>query len=210
MSEEVRAENCSDFSHISQKLSLNCSQVLWYNLNTKIKQQIRICINVRRRTISCSEQFVTRKMKSASTRQRLFCSPADVAFLAVNGDNGYPYAIPINYVYDDDAQKIYFHGARAGHKVDALRACDKVCFTVYGNETIKEEDWAPFVQSVVVFGRCHLIESGARATTLLKRFAMKYYPSEQLVDEEIAHAGKAVQMFEIDVEYLSGKEIQER
>ena len=66
------------------------------------------------------------------------------------------------------------------------------------------------VQSVVVFGRCHLVESGARATTLLKRFAMKYYPSEQLVDEEIAHAGKAVQIFEIDVEYLSGKEIQER
>lgn len=130
--------------------------------------------------------------------------------LAVNGDDGYPYAIPINYVYDDDAQKIYFHGARAGHKVDALRACDKVCFTVYGNETIKEEDWAPFVQSVVVFGRCHLVESGARATTLLKRFAMKYYPSEQLVDEEIAHAGKAVQIFEIEVEYLSGKEIQER
>ena len=64
--------------------------------------------------------------------------------LAVNGDDGYPYAIPINYIYDDDAQKIYFHGARAGHKVDALRACDKVCFTVYGNETIKEEDWAPF------------------------------------------------------------------
>ena len=46
---------------------------------------------------------------------------------------------PINYVYDDDAQKIYFHGARAGHKVDALRACDKVCFTVYGNETIKKK-----------------------------------------------------------------------
>lgn len=130
--------------------------------------------------------------------------------LAVNGDDGYPYAIPINYVYDDDAQKIYFHGARVGHKVDALRACDKVCFTVYGNETIKEEDWAPFVQSVVVFGRCYLVESGARATTLLKRFAMKYYPSEQLVDEEIAHAGKAVQIFEIKVEHLSGKEIQER
>lgn len=130
--------------------------------------------------------------------------------LAVNGDDGYPYAIPINYFYDDDAQKLYFHGARAGYKVDALRACDKVCFTVYGNETIKEEDWAPFVQSVVVFGRCHLVESGARATTLLKQFAMKYYPSEQLVDENIAHEGKAVQIFEIEVEYLSGKEIQER
>ena len=51
--------------------------------------------------------------------------------LAVNGDDGYPYAIPINYIYDKDVQKIYFHGAHAGHKVDALRNCDKVCFTVF-------------------------------------------------------------------------------
>ena len=32
--------------------------------------------------------------------------------LAVNGDDGYPYAIPINYLYDEAAQKIYFHGAK--------------------------------------------------------------------------------------------------
>lgn len=130
--------------------------------------------------------------------------------LAVNGDNGYPYAVPINYIYDKDAEKIYFHGARAGHKVDALRACDKVCFTVYGNETIKDEAWAPFVQSVVVFGRCHLLEAGERATELLKRLAMKYYPNEQMVADEIARDGKAVQVFEIDIEHLSGKEVQEK
>ena len=93
--------------------------------------------------------------------------------LAVNGDDGYPYAIPINYVYDNDAQKIYFHGARAGHKVDALRACDKVCFMVYGNETIKEERWAPFRQSAVVFGRCRLVEAGEEAAALLKQFALR-------------------------------------
>lgn len=63
--------------------------------------------------------------------------------LAVNGREGYPYAIPINYYYDREAQKIYFHGARAGHKAEAIRACDKVCFTVYGSETIREEAWAP-------------------------------------------------------------------
>lgn len=130
--------------------------------------------------------------------------------LAVNGDDGYPYAIPVNYFYDTENQKIYFHGARAGHKVDALKTCDKICFTVYGNEQIKEEAWAPFMQSVVVFGRCHLLEAGPKATALLKRFAMKYYPNEQLADEEIEHAGKAVQMFEIEIEHLSGKEIQER
>lgn len=130
--------------------------------------------------------------------------------LAVNGAEGYPYAIPINYCFDEKAQKIYFHGAKAGHKVEALRACDKVCFTVYGNETVKDEAWAPYMQSVVVFGRCRLIEPGPEALARLKQFAMKYYPEERLVDAEIAKAGKAAQMFEIEIEHLSGKEVQER
>lgn len=130
--------------------------------------------------------------------------------LAVNGDDGYPYAIPINYFYDKAARRIYFHGARAGHKVDALRACDKVCFTVYGNESIKEEAWAPYMQSAVVFGRCRLVEDGPRALELLKTFAMKYYPDETLADDEIARAGKAAQLFEIEIEHLSGKEVQEK
>lgn len=130
--------------------------------------------------------------------------------LAVNGDNNYPYAIPVNYLYDEENQKIYFHGSRAGHKVDAIKNCDKVCFTVFGNETVKEEAWAPFLQSVVLFGRCHLIEEQTMAMTLLKRFAMKYYPNESMVDEEIARSGNAVQMYEIEIEHLSGKEVQER
>lgn len=97
-----------------------------------------------------------------------------------------------------------------GYKVDALRNSDKVCFTVYGNETVREEAWAPFVQSAVIFGRCHLLDGGPSTMAVLKRFMMKYYPSEQLAEEEIARSGKAVQLFEITVEHLSGKEVQER
>lgn len=130
--------------------------------------------------------------------------------LAVNGDDHYPYAIPVNYLYDEEDQKIYFHGSRVGHKVDALKICDKVCFTVFGNETVKEEPWAPFLQSVVIFGRCHLVEDQPAAMALLKRFAMKFYPNEELVDEEMALFGKATQMYEIEIEHLSGKEVQER
>ena len=130
--------------------------------------------------------------------------------LAVNGDEGYPYAMPINYIYDNKEQKIYFHGARAGHKYDSIRACDKVCFTVYGNETIKDEAWAPCMQSVIVFGRCHMIEDQAQAMELVKKLAMKYYPDEKTADEEIESSGKAVQLFEIEIEHISGKEIQEK
>lgn len=130
--------------------------------------------------------------------------------LAVHGDDGYPYAIPINYFYDEQAQRIYFHGARVGHKVDALRACDKVCFTVYGNETIRKEEWAPYVQSVVVFGRCHLMESSPEAMDILRRVAAKYYPNAELIEQEMESSAKAVQMYEIQIEHLSGKEVQER
>ena len=129
---------------------------------------------------------------------------------AVNGDDGYPYAIPVNFFYDEEANQIYFHGARAGHKIDSVRKSDKVCFTVYGNETIRDEAWAPYMRSAVVFGRCRLPEYGAETLALLKRFAMKYYPEESMVDAEIAAAGKAAQMYVIDIEHISGKEVQER
>ena len=128
--------------------------------------------------------------------------------LAVNGDDGYPYAIPVNYYYDEEQQKIYFHGARAGHKADALKRSDKVCFTVFGHERVKAEKWAPFVQSVVVFGRCRPVHDPSGA--LIKSFAMKYYPDEKLADEEILISGKAVQMYELMIEHFSGKEVQER
>lgn len=130
--------------------------------------------------------------------------------LAVNGDDGYPYAIPINYVYDELNQKIYFHGSRIGHKIDALNKSDKICFTVYGNENYKDELWAPFIQSVVIFGRCHLVEKGERSIMLLKKLAMKYYPNEQMVNEEIVRGLNAVQVFEIEIEHMSGKEVQEK
>lgn len=130
--------------------------------------------------------------------------------LAVNGDDGYPYAVPINYVYDETAGKIYFHGAKAGHKIDSIKACDKICFTVYGNETIREEKWAPFMQSVVVFGRCHLINELDKALELCRKLARKYYPDETLIEEEITKSGKAMQMFEIEIEHMSGKQIQEK
>lgn len=130
--------------------------------------------------------------------------------LAVNGDDGYPYAIPINFLYDGGRNQIIFHGARAGHKVDSLKRSGKVCFTVFGNETIKDEPWAPYMQSTVVFGRCHLIDNPEENIRYVRQFAMKYYPDPALVEEEIMRSGRAVQMFVIDIEHMSGKEVQER
>ena len=130
--------------------------------------------------------------------------------LAVIGDDGYPYAVPVNYYYDSENQRIIFHGSRVGHKADAIRNCDKVCFTVFGNERVMEEEWAPYVQSTVVFGRCRMIENREETLAEVKRLAMKYYPDEETAEEEIARSGNAVQIYEIEIEHISGKEVQER
>ena len=130
--------------------------------------------------------------------------------LAVNGREGYPYAIPINYYYDREAQKIYFHGARAGHKAEAIRACDKVCFTVYGGEFYKNGHWAPYVQSVLVYGRCRLVENIAVTEARVRELAMKYYPSAEEVEAEIAKDLRAVQLYEITVEHMTGKQVHEK
>ncbi len=133
------------------------------------------------------------------------------AVLAMQGDDGYPYALPVNFYYDKENNKIYFHGLRSGYKYEAIKANDKVCFTVYGNERIlDDEEWAPYMQSVVVFGRCHLIEDEAIAFEHLRQFARKYYPSEELIEEVIGRSGKAVQMYEIEIEHMSGKQVKEK
>lgn len=48
--------------------------------------------------------------------------------LALLGDGGYPYAVPISYVYADG--RLYFHSAKEGHKVDAIRGSDRASFCV--------------------------------------------------------------------------------
>lgn len=132
------------------------------------------------------------------------------ATLAVNGDDGYPFAFPIDYRFDADANKIYFHGAKAGQKVGALRRSDKVCLTVMGNERLEDGEWAPYVQSVVVFGRCRLVDDAAKTEAEVRRLALKYYPSAEEVERELEKYLSAVQLYEIEIEHLTGKQVQEK
>lgn len=130
--------------------------------------------------------------------------------LAMTGEDGYPYAVPLNFRYLKDENKIIFHSAKAGYKTECLTANPKVCFTVYGNVTVKDEPWAPNVQSAVIFGRCKPVEDRDRTLALVRLLAEKYYPNTALIDEEIAASGAAVRIYEIEIDHISGKEITER
>ena len=132
------------------------------------------------------------------------------AVLSVNGDDGYPYGVPINFVYCEEEGKVYFHSSRKGHKVDSIKRDDKACLTVYGNVSIGDVEWAPYVQSAIAFGRCKLVEDQDKGIELVRKLAAKYYPNAEEIDMEVNKDGHAVQMIEMTIEHLSGKQIQER
>lgn len=132
------------------------------------------------------------------------------AAFSVNGDDGYPYTIPINFYYDEDENKIYFHSAKKGHKIDSITNCDKVCFTIWNDGYLDDGDWAYHVSSCVVFGRARLVDDSEITEDKLRKFALKYYPSSDEVEEEIKAGIKGVQLVEIEIEHISGKKVHER
>ncbi len=129
--------------------------------------------------------------------------------LAVNGDNGYPYALPVNFYYDEAENSIYFHCAGEGHKIDAIRNCDKVCFTVH-DAGERRGDWSYFVRSVIVFGRARPVTDMNVKFEKAKAFGMKYYPSEEELAPELEKDFGRVQIIEIAVEHMSGKLVHEK
>jgi len=76
--------------------------------------------------------------------------------LALLGDDDYPYAVPASYVYCDS--KLYFHGAKGGHKMDAVKKCDKASFCVIGKDDVIPEEYTTYFRSVIAFGRIHIME----------------------------------------------------
>lgn len=130
---------------------------------------------------------------------------------SVIGDNGYPYAIPINFYYDEIDHKIYFHGAKEGHKVDAINQCNKVCFTTWNQGFKKEGHWEWNVTSVVVFGRVELVTDRTVIEDRLRKLAIKYYPTEDEVEEEMSSSSAdRVQLYAIEIEHMTGKLVNEK
>ena len=130
--------------------------------------------------------------------------------LALAGDDGYPYAVPLNYYYDPETGRLYFHGAGEGHKIDALKRCDKVSFNVHDAGVIQPGDWAYTVRSVTLFGRLHILEDKDRAYALLRQIGLKYYPSVESVDAIMARSASRVTMLELVPEHMTGKLVHEK
>ncbi|MCQ1530840.1 pyridoxamine 5'-phosphate oxidase family protein [Lutispora saccharofermentans] len=124
--------------------------------------------------------------------------------LACLGDEDYPYAVPLSYVYFND--KIYFHSAKAGHKIDAITKNPKVSFAVIDEDTIVSERFTSYFRSIIAFGKVRFVE-GDEWLEAMKALVEKYSADQpdEAKHKEIFGCTQAY-MIAIDIEHMSGKE----
>ncbi len=123
--------------------------------------------------------------------------------LATVGEDGYPYAVPLNYVFHDGC--IYFHCALSGHKIENMESNPKVSFCVVSGTKILAEEFSTRFKSVVVFGRAEESlgdEKVQGLTALIKRLAKDHVPAGE---KYIKQDQNKTRVFKIKVEHMSGK-----
>lgn len=129
--------------------------------------------------------------------------------LSLIGDDGYPYGIPIDHWYCVEDGKLYFHGAKEGHKIDAIKACDKASYCVMDQGFKKDGEWALNINSVIVFGRISLVEDPEKAKIICTEICRKFTDDEAYLQHELEHAFPRVQCLELTPEHMTGKLVNE-
>ena len=128
--------------------------------------------------------------------------------LSVLGDDGYPYGMVMNHWYNTKNGKLYFHCAKEGHKIDAIKACDKVSYCVHDEGFRKEGEWALNIKSVIVFGRICIVEDEEKMKEICVNLYRKFADDKDALKQELTHL-KRVMCLELTSEHMTGKLVNE-
>ena len=126
--------------------------------------------------------------------------------LALLGDDDYPYAVPISYVYYDS--KLYFHGGKNGHKIDAIKKYEKASFCVIAQDQIIPEEYTTYFRSVIAFGKIRIMQDETEMRKAIMALAAKYHPTDspQGREDAINREWKPLCVIEFEIDHMTGKE----
>ncbi|MBR0385738.1 MAG: pyridoxamine 5'-phosphate oxidase family protein [Erysipelotrichaceae bacterium] len=124
--------------------------------------------------------------------------------LSVNGDEGYPYGMPMNYWYDENSGSIYMHGGKTGHKIEAIRKNDKVSLCICEHGERKNGDWFYTVRSVIIFGRARLIDDMERVVSISRSLSLRFTDDNDYIESEIAASAKGTLLIEVVPQHICG------
>lgn len=151
-----------------------------------------------------------RRFKQAASEEECLSllQSAPRGILSVTGENGYPYGVPMNFVYREG--KIYFHCAREGHKLDAIGANDKVSFTVLSEPVRNEGEWWFCLTSVILFGHIAILSDPAQVDVGLRAMAAKYFPDDYDLETDLKRNASHAFILELTIDHMTGKHVREK
>ncbi|MBF0579005.1 pyridoxamine 5'-phosphate oxidase family protein [Erysipelotrichaceae bacterium RD49] len=126
--------------------------------------------------------------------------------LSMNGLNGYPYGIPMNFYYEDG--HLYFHCAKQGCKLESIEQDNKVSFNVIDQGVQIEGKRGLDFNSVIVFGKIRIMEDRAKAEEMCRKFGLKYFDEEQ-INRDMERSFGRVNLLDLEIEHMSGKTVNE-
>lgn len=125
--------------------------------------------------------------------------------LALSGDDGYPYAVPLSFVFHDG--KIFFHSAKTGHKLDAVARNEKASFCVIQQDHVVPEEFTTYFRSIIAFGKIRMLTEEAEKRNAIEILAARYTPNdEEGCQKTINQEFSRLCMLELTIEHLSGKQ----
>ncbi len=129
--------------------------------------------------------------------------------LAVSGDGGYPYAVPLSYVYASG--RLYIHCAKSGHKLDAVRRCGKASFCVVERDDVVPEEFTTRYVSAIAFGKVRELSEEAEMRSAIELLCRKYCPGVPAGDmqAEMEREWASLHMLAFEIEHLTGKQSRE-
>lgn len=128
--------------------------------------------------------------------------------LALNGDDGYPYAVPLSYLYVDG--RLVFHCAKAGYKIDCVQKSGKASFCVVDQDEIIPEEYTTYYRSVICRGQVRILEDRQEIMDLCTALGEKYRPGHPGDSRaSVENAMNRLCIMVMDVEEMTGKEARE-
>lgn len=129
--------------------------------------------------------------------------------LSLMGEDGYPYGLPISHWYCETDGKLYFHGAKSGHKIDAIQRCGKASFCVHDQGFRREGEWALNIKSVIVFGRIEKVEDAQKTKEICRNLCAKFTGDPTYAQQEWENSGSNVLCLALTPEHMTGKLVNE-
>ena len=129
--------------------------------------------------------------------------------LSVNGDNDYPYGMPMNHWYSEEDGKLYFHCGKVGHRLDALKKDGKASFCTYTDGERKQGEWALHIKSVIVFGTVQIVDDLTEIVDITTKLSHKFTEDDAYIKAEIEQHAHRTLLLALTPEHICGKSVTE-